>query len=148
VDDGRFRILQLSQEGYYCSQILMALFLEAQGKRDVDLIRAMAGLGLGAGSPSGTCGALSGAACVLGLYAGRGDEGDGEDAVLGSMLAELWDWFENEGAARYGGVSCGHILEGGEPRPQRCGSIVVDTYAKLLEILAAHDLEPTEPRDA
>ena len=96
MDDIQFRMLELSQKGYYCSQILIALFLEAQGKQDPDLVRAMAGLALGAGSSSGTCGALEGGACAIALYVGKGQDSEEQTEQLWLMLAELWEWFEND----------------------------------------------------
>ena len=147
MDDAQLRMLQLSQKGYYCSQIVMILFLEAQGRDDADLVRAMAGLALGAGSPSGTCGALTGGACAIGLYAGKGRDSEEEDEELWLMLAELWDWFETEVGATYDGVRCGEILGDGVPEGQRCGQIVAQTYAQVLETLLAHGIDPAESRD-
>jgi C_GCAxxG_C_C family probable redox protein len=148
MDDVRLHMLELSQKGYYCSQILLTLALEAQDKRDPDLIRAMAGLALGAGSGSGTCGALTGAACAIALYAGKGQDSETEMDEMWLMLAELWEWFENDVCATHGGVRCGDILRDGTPQKQRCGPIVADTYSKVLEILMEHGIDPTEPRSA
>ena len=145
--DEAFRMLELSRQGYFCSQILLILFLEAQGKRDPDLVRAMAGLAVGAGSPSGTCGALEGAACAIGLYVGKGQDSDEENEELWVMLEELWEWFESEVGAKHGGVKCGDILADGSQQTQRCGQIVAGTYGEVLQILAAHGIDPTEPRD-
>jgi hypothetical protein len=80
-------MLDLSSKGHYCSQITLTLGLEAQGKRDPGLVRAMAG------------------------------------------------------------VACGAILEGGGPQRDRCGETVVNTYAKTVEILVDHGLDPAGSRD-
>ena len=50
------RMLELAQKGFYCSQILLFLGLEAQGKSDPDLIRAMSGLAGGWGFPEMSAG--------------------------------------------------------------------------------------------
>ncbi|MBM3301641.1 MAG: hypothetical protein FJY85_17045, partial [Deltaproteobacteria bacterium] len=42
--DELLRMLELSGQGFHCSQILLFLGLESQGKFEPDLIRAMAGL--------------------------------------------------------------------------------------------------------
>jgi hypothetical protein len=147
MDDHLLRMLDLSRKGYYCSQIIIALGLEAQGKRDPDLVRAMAGLARGAGSGAGICGALGGAACLIGLYAGKGLDSEDEDEELWPMLAELWEWFAREFGNLYGGVTCGQILEGGAPRGDRCGAIAAQTYAKVREILLDHAFDSAEPRD-
>lgn len=44
MDSVRVRMMQLALKGYFCSQILIILGLEARGKNDSDLVRAMHGL--------------------------------------------------------------------------------------------------------
>ena len=146
MDDARMHMMELSQKGYYCSQILLSLALEAQGKQDADLIRAMAGLALGAGEGMGTCGALEGAACMIALYAAKGQDDEAEMDEFRLMLAELWEWFEKEVGAAYGGGTCDDILADGTPRKQRCGPIVDATYLKVIEILMELGIDATEPR--
>ncbi len=134
-----FRMFQLAQQGFSCSQILLKLGLEAQGKDNPDLIRAMSGLAGGLGFSGKTCGALSGGACLLGLYAGKGapEEVEHERYIL--MVDELVEWFSDEIGSNYGGINCEDIL--GEDLKHRaitakCGNIVSSTYAKVKEILA------------
>jgi len=146
MDDARIRMMELSQKGYYCSQIQLSLALEAQGKQDPDLIRAMAGLAVGVGEGAGTCGALTGAACMIALYAGKGQDSETEMDEFRLMLAELWEWFDNEVGAAYGGVRCDDILSDGTPMKQRCGPIVAAAYSQAIEILTEHGIDPTEPR--
>jgi hypothetical protein len=148
VDDARLEMLSLSRKGYYCSQIILALGLEAQGKHDPDLIRAAAGLALGAGDEAGTCGALTGAACLIALYGGKGQDSETEADEFWLMQAELWEWFRTAVGAVHGGVGCGQILGDGAPRKERCGPIVADAYAKAIEIVRMHGFKPTEPRSA
>lgn len=148
MDDVTLRMLDLSHRGYYCSQIILSLGLEAQGKQDPDLIRAMAGLARGAGSDAGTCGALTGAACLLALHSGKGQDSEEELDEFWPMLAELWGWFETEVGRLHGGVECGQILgEGASPR-MRCGPIISDTYAKAMQILLDYGFDPAESRRA
>ena len=146
MDDARMHMMELSQKGYYCSQILLTLALEAQGKQDPDLIRAMSGLAIGCGEGAGTCGALSGAACMIALYAGKGQDAEIELDEFRLMLAELWEWFEKEVGATYGGVRCDDILGDGTPRTLRCGPIVAATYSRVIEILMEQGIDPAEPR--
>jgi Putative redox-active protein (C_GCAxxG_C_C) len=148
VDDVRLEMLSLSRKGYYCSQIILALGLEAQGKQDPDLIRAAAGLALGAGDDAGTCGALTGAACLIALHGGKGQDSETEADEFWLMLAELWEWFRAGVGAVHGGVGCGQILSDGASRKERCGPIIADAYAKAIEILVEHGFAPTEPRNA
>jgi hypothetical protein len=139
VADEAFRVVELSLQGFNCSQILAQLALEALGREDPLLIRAMTGLqgGLGCGR---VCGTLTGACCVLGMYAGRGTVDEQEDGSLAIMLSELVDWFEAEYGAKYGGTDCDTIT-GQDPSRQLsvCPGMITATFAKLSEILAFHD---------
>ena len=70
--------------------------LEAQGKQNADLVRAMEGLAGGVGFCGDICGALTGGACLLALYAGRGLPDEGEDSRLNLMIADLAEWFSQD----------------------------------------------------
>ncbi|MGA3092063.1 MAG: DVU_1555 family C-GCAxxG-C-C protein [Terriglobales bacterium] len=136
MDDKSFRMFELATQGFGCSQILAQMALEEQGRSDPDLVRALTGLlgGMGCGK---VCGALTGACCVLGLYAGKGTQSEHSDPRLESMLSQLVEWFEAEYAARYGSVDCDAIV-GDDPklRLARCPQIVAETFEKLKQILA------------
>jgi len=144
MDDVMMRMLQLSQKGYGCSQILIRLFLEARGEDNPALVRSMAGLAYGCGGGRATCGTLTGGCCALALYAGKGEDGEAGSERLLLMLQELSDWFENQVGGPHGGMACETIVGVGGPAAarKRCGAIVADTYAKVLEILAAHGFDP------
>jgi len=144
LNDVSLRILQLSGQGYGCSQVLMQLALEARGEDNPGLVRAMAGLEYGCGGGRATCGALTAACCVLALYAGRGGDASGTER-LPLMLHALSDWFEERAGGPHGGISCEAIVgaEGPAAARQRCGAIVADTYSQLLEILAANGFDPS-----
>lgn len=133
-----FRMLELSYEGFSCSQILMILALEAQGKQNPDLVRSVAGLAFGGGAAAGPCGALTGAACVLALYAGKGAVGETERESLQQMLREVREWFELRIGGKYGGVTCGEIVGDVADKQRRCGAIVREVHAKICEILTNH----------
>jgi hypothetical protein len=144
MDDLMIRMLQLSQKGYGCSQILIRLVLETRGEDNPALVRAMAGLAYGCGAGRATCGTLTGACCALALYAGKGRDGEAANDRLMLMLQELSDWFWGHVGSSHGGIDCEAIVGEGGPAAarQRCGAIVADTYAKLLEILAANGFDP------
>ena len=146
MDEMQLRLYDLTQKGYTCSQILLLLALELQGKEDPDLIRAMSGLARGTAGGEGTCGTLTGAACLLGLYAGKGSDDELEHERLPGMLEELWEWFEERCAACFGGISCREILADGASQSERCGPLVIATYHRVLEILAGNGFDPTEGR--
>ncbi|MDD2336908.1 MAG: C-GCAxxG-C-C family protein [Geobacteraceae bacterium] len=145
MDDMMFRMMELKSKGFYCSQIMLQLALEAQDKENPDLIRAMAGLAFGVGIGE-VCGALTGGACILSLYAGKGTDEDEEHFRLMSMLHELGDWFRETYGGQYGGISCDAISEDGSLRNERCGAVVAATYQKVLEILIQNDFDLMEGR--
>ncbi|MGI6225276.1 MAG: DVU_1555 family C-GCAxxG-C-C protein [Peptococcales bacterium] len=133
------RMLELSQQGFYCSQILIMLGLEKQGKENPDLIASMAGLAGGLGFAGKNCGTLSGGACLLALYAGRGKLEEAEDAKLNLMINELVVWFEENYGQKYGGIDCNNILaDNPANRLERCPQILYETYLKVQEILTAN----------
>ena len=145
MDDLMFRLMELKHKGYYCSQIMMLLALENQDKTNPDIIRAMSGLAFGIGTGE-VCGALTGSACILSLYAGKGTDEEEENPFLMSMLEELGEWFKETYGGMYGGISCNTISEDGAKRTERCGPLVAATYQKVLEILIENDFDLSEGR--
>ncbi|MEJ2157349.1 MAG: C-GCAxxG-C-C family protein [Desulfobacteraceae bacterium] len=144
MDDTLIRMLKLGQQGYTCSQIIILLLLEVRGETNPDLVRAMGGLAYGCGSGRGTCGTLTAGCCSLALYAGKGSAEESPSDRLDLMLQELNDWFcEYTGCASHD-MSCDTIV--GEAGPaasrQRCGAIVAETYAKVMEILSSNGIDP------
>ena len=133
------RITQLHMQGFHCSQIIMILGLEWQGKNNPDLIRAMNGLAGGLGFNGKNCGTLTGGVCVLALYGGRGDLEERENHQLNDMIQELVEWFEETFGKEYGGIDCEHIMNR-DPwnRLTRCPDVVIKTYFKVKEILEEH----------
>lgn len=144
MNDASIRLLKKAATGYSCAQILMLLALEDRGETNPGLVRAMAGLAYGCGTGSGTCGALSGAACVLALYAGKGEDGEPASERLPAMLQELGDWFAETVGRDNGGISCEAIVGDAGPAVsrQKCGSIVADTYERLAQILIENGFDP------
>ena len=141
MNDDSFRVMDLAMKGYQCSQILMALALEAQGKENEDLLRAMSGLlaGMGCGK---ICGALTGGCSVLGLYAGWGTPNSVADERLAAMLTEFVDWFETEFKQRYGSIECASIAgDDMRNRMARCPGIVMESFARLKQILGDHNYD-------
>lgn len=140
-NDDSFRVIDLAMKGYQCSQILMALALEAQGKENEDLVRAMSGLlgGMGAGR---TCGALTGGCSVLGLYAGWGVPDANADELLYAMLNEFVEWFESEFKQRHGSIECAAIVQDDmRNKMTLCPRIVMESLTRLKEILANHNYD-------
>ncbi|NVN92036.1 MAG: C_GCAxxG_C_C family protein [Desulfuromonadales bacterium] len=148
LDDTTFALLELTQKGYLCSQILLILALRDQGRENPGLVRAMSGLSRGTAGQLGVCGTLTGAACLLSFYAAKGSDDEQESDLLPGMLEELWEWFEETYTPQFSGITCGAILSDGAEPAQRCGAIVAATYHKCQEILAANGFDPFQGLDA
>ncbi len=146
--DELVRMLELAGQGFHCSQILLFLGLDAQGKQNSDLIRAMAGLAGGVGFCGDICGALTGGVCLLALFAGRGTPDEEEDPRLNVMINELVEWFTQEFSECYGGIHCREILAD-DPRNQtsRCPQLVTRTYEKVKALLLENEFDLTEGRN-
>ncbi|MGC9966877.1 MAG: DVU_1555 family C-GCAxxG-C-C protein [Syntrophobacteraceae bacterium] len=141
------RMIELAGQGFYCSQILLLMGLETQGRSDPDLIRAMSGLAGGMGFSGDVCGALTGGACLLGLYAGRGTFHEEEDPRLNLMVTELVEWFSEQFGEMYGGIHCSVILDD-DPRNRtaRCPGLVVGVYEKVKGLLVENGFDLTQVR--
>ncbi|MCE1252455.1 MAG: C-GCAxxG-C-C family protein [Anaerolineae bacterium] len=143
MEDGE-RMLELRRQGFYCSQILMKMGLELQGKNNPDLMRVMQSLAGGLGFSGEICGALTGGACLLGLYAGKGLPEEQEDPRLLFMIEDLVKWFKAGFGEQYGGITCDRILED-SPKNQmnRCPGLVAGTYQKVKELLVENGFDLT-----
>ncbi|MGE4484733.1 MAG: C-GCAxxG-C-C family protein [Oscillospiraceae bacterium] len=126
MKDLRKHVYELYAGGLCCSQVVMEIVgLSARGEEDPEMIRALGGLGYGTYAQL-TCGALTGGACALALYA--------EDrAQARELINDLTSWFE----AEYGTCSCKEILGCGAPSISGCKDIVIATVERCLEILEA-----------
>ena len=136
------RMIQLAENKYNCSQIMMILALEQEGKDNPGLVRAMSGLGDGCGFFKETCGIMTGAASILAWHAGKGADDEEESEKLLLMLEDLGDWFQQEIGAKYSGTRCRDIvgdLAGTPDVKQICGSIIFQTFGKVNQILTSND---------
>ncbi|NTV65748.1 MAG: C_GCAxxG_C_C family protein [Oscillochloris sp.] len=134
--------IALGRQGFFCSQILLLQALALQGKENPDLVRAIQGLAGGIGFTGGTCGGLSGGACLLGLYAGKGSAEEDEDLRLMLMIGVLVAWFKERFGAQYGGIDCATIL-GDKVGHQltQCPPIIEETLQKCKELLVENGFD-------
>jgi C_GCAxxG_C_C family probable redox protein len=134
--DNLDQLLELRRQGFYCSQILLLQGLEMMGKENPALIRAMHGLAGGLGFSGELCGALTGGACLLGLYAGKGTPEQGEDPRLMFMIKDLVNWFKAEYSDQFGGIRCEEILAvTSQNQMTRCPMMVIGVLQKVNELL-------------
>jgi len=136
------RVRELKQQGFFCSQILMILGLELQGKNSPELVRAMHALAGGLGFTGETCGALTGGACLLGVYAGKGMPDEEDDPRLMFMVEDLVKWFKSEYGQAFGGIRCDEILGGdGRNMGARCPTMVLGVFQKVKELLVENGFD-------
>lgn len=138
-------ILRLASAGYCCSQILMQLGLEVQGVENPGLVRAVSGLCHGFPEMDGACGAVTGAACLLAYYGGKGAADEEASDRLPLMLAELSHWFKEYSSGRFSGIKCSDIVEGGKIDATICGGLVSECYGQALTILVENGFDPGSP---
>lgn len=135
------RILELSRYGYFCSQILMILTLEAQGEENPALVKALGGLNGGVGFSGGCCGCMTGGACLLSYFTGKEEDTSLELPEHKSAMGEFTRWFEDEMTAEYGGIDCNDITRGNPAkRVEYCPQIIAATFEKCMEILSEKGL--------
>lgn len=125
MEELKERIQELTQAGLCCSQIVLQIVgLEARGEENDELIRAMGALGYGAYCQL-ACGALTGGAAALALYAEDGLE-------TKQMVGQLGNWFRET----FKGGNCEDILGAGNPPDlPACMDIVARTIQKCFEIV-------------
>ena len=135
------RILELSRYGYFCSQILAILMLETTGEENPGLVRAMGGLNGGVGFSGGCCGCMTGGACVISYFTGKGQDTGMDDPAHKSAMGEFTRWFNEEMLIQYGGTECNDITRGNPAkRVEYCPQIIAATYEKCMEILSEKGL--------
>jgi len=136
------QLMILRKQGFYCSQILILQGLELMGKSNPDLVRAMHGLAGGLGFSGELCGALTGGASLLGLYAGKGTPEQEEDPRLIFMVEDLVKWFKAEYSGQYGGIRCEEILAGNsQNQALRCPAMVIGVLQKTKELLVENGFD-------
>ena len=135
MDDNN-ELVVLRKQGFYCSQMILLQGMEQMGKTNPDLVRAMHGLAGGLGFSGELCGALTGGASLLGLYAGKGTPEQEEDPKLDFMIQDLVKWFKAEYGEQFGGIRCEEILAGNnQNKMTHCPLMVMGVLQKVKEVL-------------
>ena len=127
MQDMDTRFMELASMGFECSQILMMLFLEMEGRENPDLIRAMGG--------------LTGGAAVLGYFTARGEYEEMEHEKSREIIASYAQWFEETYGAEYGGCNCQDIIGGDYSKCLLvCAPIVQECFEKIMELLTEYEI--------
>lgn len=145
MDDLAFVMFKLVNSGYCCTQIMVKLAMEYEGKDNEDLIRAVNGLCMGVGSEQKICGVLTGGIITLGLYAGKGNDMEYPKPCFSDMVDEFTEWFE----AEFGSTECRDIIgvctvteyNTNQEYRMKCGNVLIKSIEKIQEILSKNNFE-------
>ncbi|MDL2250849.1 C-GCAxxG-C-C family protein [Lachnospiraceae bacterium OttesenSCG-928-J05] len=133
------RIMELIQNGYHCSQVMMQLSLDLREREEPFTIRALGALGGGMFAQR-TCGTLTGGVAMLSSYFERAED-ESEPTGYRECGAELVEWF----ALQWGSLDCRDIVTFEiEEILKVCPEIMEQTFLKCIEILEAHGIDPTQ----
>ncbi len=147
-DEMREKAIELFTQRLHCSQVLAMVGLEKLGIEDPSVIKALGAFGGGIGGTGNICGALVGAASVIGSLYSRSSLEEKENPRMWAATKAVMKNFE-ELAAPHGGINCCQIARvnwmdrdqvkdfygNSESRRQHCIKVVGDTAKALGELL-------------
>jgi len=159
-DEMREKAIELFTQRLHCSQVLAMVGLEKLGIEDPSVIKALGAFGGGIGGTGNICGALVGAASVIGSLYSRSSLEEKENPRMWAATKAVMKNFE-ELAAPHGGINCCQIARvnwmdrdqvkdfygNSESRRQYCIKVVGDT-AKALGELLEQEAEYMAAKDA
>jgi hypothetical protein len=90
---------------------------------------------------------VTGAACLIAYYTGKGTADEGAHERLPLMLMEFSDWFEGYSSSRFGGISCAHIVVDGKRDDLVCGGLVSECFGRAMAILVENGIDPASCAD-
>ncbi len=149
MNETDLRVMELASQGFCCSQIMLIMGLEAQGRDNPELVRAVNGLCAGLGRMDDACGVMTGGVCLLSLYSGRGTAQEERHTRFPKLLDEFVTWFKEDACAGFCGSRCIDIVgeEGPAPKPEICGPLVARAFEKAVAILAENGFDPAQPKE-
>ena len=132
----------------HCGQVLAMVGHEKMGVQDPSVIKALGSFGGGIGGTGNICGALVGAASVMGTLYSRSSLEEKENPRMWAATKKVMKAFE-ELTDEYGGIKCGEIARvdwmnrdqvkdfygNPESRRQHCLRVVGETARILGELL-------------
>jgi C_GCAxxG_C_C family probable redox protein len=147
-DEMREKAIELFTQRLHCSQVLAMVGLEKLGIEDPSVIKALGAFGGGIGGTGNICGALVGAASVIGSLYSRSSLEEKENPRMWAATKAVMKNFE-ELAAPHGGINCCQIARvnwmdrdqvkdfygNPESRRQHCINVVGETAKALGELL-------------
>lgn len=123
------------QQGYTCSQAVIAAFAEDLGLTPETAYRIMEGFGGGFGGSQEVCGAFSAATAVISFFYSSGSMDGKSKAHTYKAIRHAAELFE----AEYGSVICRDILHGESPKAFKCGMKVRDAVVIVHRLLSENN---------
>lgn len=147
-DEMREKAIDLFLKRLHCSQVLAVVGLEKLGLNDPSVVKALGAFGGGIGGTGHVCGALVGAASVIGTLYSRSSLEEKENPRMWAATKAVMKNFE-ELTAEHGGIDCCQIARvdwmdrdqvkdfygNAESRRQHCIKVVGETARALGELL-------------
>lgn len=127
------KALENHKKGYNCSQSVACAFCDKTDLSEKELFRAMEAFGLGGGDMQGTCGAVAGAAALVGLVNSTGNlEAPNSKQKVYQMMKQLNAAFREKNGStickELKGVETGKAL-------RSCDGCIEDAAALVCQIL-------------
>lgn len=147
-DEMREKAIDLFLKRMHCSQVLAMVGQEKRGLNDPSVIKALGAFGGGIGGTGNICGALVGAASVIGSLYSRSNLEEKENPRMWNATKLVMKHFE-ELTAQHGGINCCQIARvnwmdrdqvkdfygNPESRRRHCIEVVGETARALGELL-------------
>lgn len=143
LNNHEHRVMELHAEGFCCSQIMFLLALDMQNRENPDLVRAVSGLCHGIGFSRDVCGVLSGGACLLSLFTGKGTHKETGHILHADLQTDFVLWFRQHIDSPDNGIRCAEILSAHDRR--YCAKLVDDAFIKIMDLLMENSIDPLPP---
>ena len=147
-EEMREKAIDLFTRRLHCSQVIATVGLEKLGVEAPEVIKALGSFGGGIGGTGNICGALVGAASVIGTLYSRSSLEEKENPRMWNATKQVMRHFE-EMTARHGGINCCQLAgvdwmdrdqvkdfyTNPESRRQHCIEVVGEIAKTLGELL-------------
>jgi C_GCAxxG_C_C family probable redox protein len=160
-DEMQEKAVDLFLKRMHCSQAIAVVGLEKLGVTAPEVIKSLGAFGGGIGGTGNICGALVGAAGVVGSLYSRSSLEEKENPRMWAATKKVMKDFE-ELSAQYGGINCVQIAQvdwmerdqvkdfytNPDSRRQHCIRVVGETARALGELLEREAARMTEKNEA
>lgn len=123
--------MELHSKGYNCAQSVACAYCDLVGVDEDTMFKMMEGFGLGMGGMQGTCGAISGAAALIGMKNSNGCS----DTTSKSKTYKIAKQALNKFMEKNGSVTCSELKGVGTGKVLRSCDGCIQDAAEIIEDL-------------